>query len=210
MENSALIVCNGAPPRVSLLKKLWGEVRLRLCADGGANFVCAHDLIPDQVIGDMDSISNESIRRIGEDRLIRVNEQDTNDADKTIRYCLENKIEQVHLLGVAGRRCDQFLANLELLYKYALELKIVLWTDLEKMEVVENTWEESMPVGTTVSLLPLFGKVDGITTEGLAFPLTGQSLELGKAPTGVSNQSDASTVRISVEAGKLLVVVRCF
>lgn len=208
MKKTALIVCNGEPPPPDLLKHFWGKVDLRLCADGGANFVSEQGLLPDMVIGDMDSISESTKNQIGEQRLFIVEEQETNDADKAIRFCLENQVDKVHLLGAAGIRNDQFLANIELLYKYGTVLKIVMWTQSERMEIIQEVWKEKLPIGTTISLVPLFGKVEKITTNGLAFPLINQPLELGKEPSGVSNRITKSPVQIKVGSGKLLVIAQ--
>lgn len=208
MERTALIVCNGAPPSLQLMRQLWSEVDLTLCADGGANFAVSQGFIPDFIVGDMDSILPEIQQQLEAKRFVEMIEQDTNDGDKALRYCLKQRIDRVHLLGASGGRSDQFLANIELLYKYTPKLKILLWTAMERMEVIEEEWKEKVAVGTTLSLLPLFGAVHGITTSGLAYPLDNATLELGKEPCGVSNETVEASVRISMKTGKLLLILQ--
>ena len=48
--------------------------------------------------------------RVSPDSIVHVEEQQTNDADKAIKYCLEKGAKSVHLLGAAGKRLDQLLA----------------------------------------------------------------------------------------------------
>jgi thiamine pyrophosphokinase len=57
-------------------------------------------------------------------------------------------------------------------------------------------------LGRLVSLVP-FGRVEGITTTGLKFPLRGEPLEWG-VREGVSNQSVAEEVVVTIERGELL------
>ena len=93
------------------------------------------------------------------------------------------------------------------MHKYSSRLRIILWTETERMEFITGQWQESLEEGTVVSLLPLFGGAKGITTTGLAFPLHGESLEPGCIPCGVSNMVNLSPVKIDVSEGKLLLVV---
>ena len=208
MAKTALIVCNGEPPSLELLRTLWSQVDLRVCADGGANFVVSQGYLPDFVVGDMDSLLPAVQQKLGAPQLVKISEQATNDGDKALRYCLEQHIEKVYLLGAAGRRNDQFLSNLELLDKYAPKLKIVLWTPLERIELIEKDWQEMPTVGSTLSLLPFFGAAHGITTSGLKYPLHNDSLEWGQAPSGLSNITTAPSVRVSVQQGKLLLILQ--
>ncbi|MBF0278240.1 MAG: thiamine diphosphokinase [SAR324 cluster bacterium] len=208
MKKTALILSNGVPPGMELMKRMWQEVNLKVCADGGANFAVSQGFIPDVVVGDMDSILLEVRQKLEIERIVEITEQNTNDSDKALRYCLNQGVHEVHLLGAAGERSDQFLANIELLYKYASEMKITLWTEQDRIELIEGTWQENMAPGTTLSLLPLFGPVEEITTSGLAFPLQNQKLEMGKEPSGISNKTITPSVQISMGKGTLLLIIQ--
>ena len=74
--------------------------------------------------------------------------------------------------------------------------------------MIEKEWSGEFPVGTTISLLPLFGEVKGIVTSGLVYALNEQSLRLGKTPSGVSNCSNEPIVNIKIREGKLLLVMQ--
>ena len=111
------------------------------------------------------------------------------------------------MLGASGKRLDQFLANLEVMYKYSSRLKIILWTETERMEFISGHWEEPLTKGSVLSLLPLFGAARGVKTYGLVYPLRGESLEPGQIPSGVSNAVEDSPVMIDIEEGKLLLVL---
>lgn len=201
-----LIICNGQPPEDQLLRRLWHEVNLRIAADGGANCLPTKELRPDFVIGDLDSLASEVRSGLPEDSIIHVEEQDTNDADKAIRFCLDQGARTVHLLGASGKRLDQFLANLEVMYKYSTQMRIILWTEIERMEFISGSWKETLPPNCFLSLLPVFGGAGGVSTSGLAFPLQQQDMIPGEPPSGVSNKVIELPVRIEIETGSLLLV----
>src|SRR2546430_1652253 len=59
-------------------------------------------------------------------------------------------------------------------------------------------------LATLVTLLPVAGDADGVRTEGLLFPLHGETLRFGRA-RGLSNEIVALPARVSLERGSLLV-----
>jgi thiamine pyrophosphokinase len=60
--------------------------------------------------------------------------------------------------------------------------------------------------GDTVSLLPLSGDTEGITTSGLEYPLSDENLRFGST-RGVSNTLLSSQAEVYLGQGLLLVVV---
>ena len=206
---SALIVCNGQAPARELLFQKWSAVELRVAADGGSNTLAALGLSPDAVVGDLDSLQPEVRERLPPEAIFHVPEQDTSDADKAIRHCLDRGMEEIHLFGADGGRADQLLANLEVMLRYSRQARLVQWTSRERMEFVHDSWQETLAPETIVSLLPVFGPVQGVVTSGLAYPLEGHPLIPGQPPSGVSNQvTDHETVRITCESGALLLCVQ--
>lgn len=204
----ALIICNGNPPPQALLKQLWREADYRVAADGGANLLHVLNLLPDAVVGDFDSLQPDVQKQLPETILFHVKEQDTNDADKAVRHCLKLGFTEINLLGADGGRQDQFLSSLEILFKYSPSARLIIWTALERMEFILDTWEETLPPGTTLSLLPLFGGAQGVVSRGLKFELNNHALLPGKSPSGVSNQVLSNPVTVSIQEGQLLLVVQ--
>ena len=205
---NALIICNGNPPPQTLLKQLWREVDYRVAADGGANLLQVLNLLPDAVVGDFDSLQPDVQKKLPDTILFHVKEQDTNDADKAVRHCLKLGFTEINLLGADGGRQDQFLSSLEILFKYSPGARLIIWTALERMEFILNTWEETLPPGTTLSLIPLFGGAQGVVSRGLKFELNNHALLPGKSPSGVSNQVLSNPVTVSIQEGQLLLVVQ--
>ena len=59
--------------------------------------------------------------------------------------------------------------------------------------------------GELVSLLPVHGAAERVTTEGLAYPLRAETLEAGTT-RGVSNVFATETARVSLDRGVLLAI----
>jgi thiamine pyrophosphokinase len=207
-QKIALIICNGNPPPEKLLHQLWQEADYRVAADGGANQLYCYNLIPDAVVGDFDSIKPEVRKKLPNSKLFHVKEQDTNDADKAVRHCLKRECTEIHILGAEGSRNDQFLSSLEILFKYTPNVRLILWTPLERMEFILDNWKANLPPGTILSLLPSFGGAQGVVTHGLEFSLDGHDLLPGKTPSGVSNLVISNPVSVTLKKGQLLLVVQ--
>ena len=204
----SLIICNGNPPPEKLLHKLWQEADYRVAADGGANKLYYFNLIPDAVVGDFDSIKPEVRKKLPNSKLFHVKEQNTNDADKAVRHCLKRECTEINILGAEGSRNDQFLSNLEILFKFTPNVRLILWTPLERMEFILDNWKKKLPPGTILSLLPLFGGAQGVITHGLEFSLDGHDLLPGKTPSGVSNLVICNPVSLTLQKVHPLLVLQ--
>ena len=77
-----------------------------------------------------------------------------------------------------------------------------------RLQSIFDSWEEDLPLGTTLSLLPLFGGAQGVVTKGLAYPLKNNELVPGELPSGVSNLVVASPVTVTLQKGQLLLIVQ--
>ena len=204
----ALIICNGNPPPQNLLSQLWQEADYRVAADGGANLLNLLKLVPDAVVGDFDSLQPGVRQQLAESILYHVKEQDTNDADKAVRHCLKRGFTEINLLGADGGRQDQFLSSLEILFKYSFQASLILWSPLERMEFILDSWKGNLHVGATLSLIPLFGGAQGVVTKGLEFELNNRALLPGKIPSGVSNRVLTNPVSVTIQKGQLLLIVQ--
>jgi len=113
----------------------------------------------------------------------------------------------LRVIGAVGDRIDQTLANIALLALPALEgidARVVsgrqtLWLLRPGRHTVHGA------PGDTLSLLPFVPGVEGITTEGLEYPLRDEPLAFGPA-RGVSNVLTVPEACVSFKAGLLVAV----
>ena len=204
----ALIVGNGETPSQTLLDQFWDKVDLRIGADGGANRLLSLGLKPDFVVGDLDSLTEANQKQFQASQLHLIADQETNDVSKVLEFCHQRGIKGVHLLGMQGNRTDHFMACLNSCFGFRNLLQISLWNDAERIDMSTGRWSAVLPLGTTVSLLPVFGPVTEIISWGLDYALAGRSLHPGKPPSGVSNLSVEPDVRIEFSGGTLLVITQ--
>ena len=204
----AVVVGNGEPPPRELFEAVSGAGALIICADGGANSLAALDVTPDYIVGDLDSVSEQVLRAVPADRRIRVDADNTStDLVKALNHALTLGVRSAVLLGVTGGRVDHTLWNLSLLktFQSRLELKVVdAWCETQ---LIDGKIEFDAEPGRKLSLCPLGGPVSGITTEGLKFPLRGESLAPSERD-GISNEVVGNPVIVNVSEGDLLLCLQ--
>ena len=130
------------------------------------------------------------------------------DLELALLYAVESGAEEILVLGALGGRPDHTIANLHLLAHPALAGRQVRMLGANYQLFLLRGGEEGTvngQAGDTLSLLPLAGDAHGIHTAGLRWALAGDTLRFGPA-RGVSNEMTASTARVRLEQGLLLVV----
>ena len=172
MGRSALIVGNGEPPSRELFAACAREAELILCADGGANTASAYGFTPDYVVGDLDSVSRQSKAALAADRLILVDPEGNvgTDGQKVLNHAVALGVTEAVLVGFTGRRTDHLLGNLSLLKTFADRLALRIVDDYCDIRLIDRSIRFRAAIGQKISLCPLDGAAEGITTEGLKWP----------------------------------------
>ncbi len=208
MSGIALIVAGGARPDPQVVRAL-PETDFCVAADGGGDHAIAIQVVLDSLVGDMDSISSRGLEAI-RDAGIEVREypgaKDKTDLELAFDRALEERPSQILVIGIAGGRIDHELANMMILASDAYRsVPIDALVGSARMAVIWSSRTFHGVLGETISLLPLAGAVHGVTTEGLEYPLTKETLRAGST-RGVSNRFVAREATITVERGPLLAV----
>ncbi len=180
-----------------------------ICADRGARHLQAAGIVPTLIVGDMDSLDEESVRRYEAAgcRFIRhPREKDETDTELALREAFGMAPAEVRIWGAMGFRIDHTLANLSLLVQgveRGIEVKLMdEWCEV--FLVTRRTVLEGV-AGQTVSLFPYAGDAAGVTLIGFEYPLTKAVLAVGH-PRGTSNRLAAGRGIIEIDAGCLLAV----
>lgn len=203
-KRSAVVLCNGEPPSRTLLARAVKHADLFVCADGGANTARQHDVMPDLVIGDLDSVSAGTLRWCRGTRIVRVRRQDNTDLEKALDHLLTKRVGNVLILGAAGGRLDMTLGNLSVLWNYTSRMTITCAGDGWRAHPVVGRLVLAARPKSTVSLVP-FGSCSGITLRGLQYPLRNARMSIGEI--GVSNVAVRARVSVTVKRGRMLVLV---
>jgi thiamine pyrophosphokinase len=180
-------------------------------ADGGAAQALAWGLVPDIVVGDMDSLpatAKSILEAHGCRFLVHPRAKDETDLELALAHATGQGAQEIVILGAVGGRLDHTLANILLLAAPPWQRVSIRIVDGAQEAMVVRAGESLAlrgEPGDMVSLLPLCGDVQGITTAGLAWPLRDDRLRLGYT-RGISNEMTASGASVHVTEGLLLVV----
>jgi thiamine pyrophosphokinase len=202
MNNNALILANGEAPTKKLMKKLLEGSSLFVCADGGANAAARYGLKPSAIVGDLDSTTRQTLKALRKAEIHKFVDDYSTDLEKTLSWVIDKGIRSITVTGVAGGRLDHFIGNLSALVKFSAKATITFVDDSGEWIFIGRSKNLSLPVGATVSLIPL-SHCDGIVTKGLRWNLNFEALELG-VRDGTSNLVVESPIHISVAKGNLI------
>lgn len=203
-QRQALLICNGEPPARKLAIQIAAEASLIVAADGGANIARMLGIRPGVIIGDLDSVTKQTLKFFASAKLIRVRRQDNTDLEKALDYLVERKQTSVIILAATGKRLDHTLGNLSVLWNYTRSFPMTIVADGWIAVPIDGKLKAEAKVGTTVSLIP-FGACSGITLRGLQYSLTDATMAVGEI--GVSNVVVKQAFSIGVKKGKMLMMV---
>lgn len=199
-----LLVIGGTGPMPALLSECARDAGFVVAADSGLDSCVAADVVPDLVVGDMDSLSDPALLRgFPADRvLVFPRDKDETDTEIGLRILHERGWSRVTIAGGAGGRIDHLLGVAGLFEREAPPARWITGSEdllLVGAEAVFTGWS-----GSTVSVFPVGDRASDLHSEGLKWPLDG--LELRRGFCGISNVATADRVVIRVGLGKLLVV----
>lgn len=205
---SVLIFANGEMEFIAWTRPFLSQSSQIIAADGGSRHLFRLGVLPDVVIGDMDSLPDEVLAWLveAETEQIRYDPvKDETDLELALLYARQFG-EEILLFGALGGRLDQMLANILLLTHPALaDCSITLVEAYERAWLISGRMGFDGQAGDTVSLIPLGGDVVVKETTGLRWPLIDSVLSFGLA-RGVSNVMTAVSASVEVASGKLLCI----
>jgi len=182
-----------------------------ICADGGASNALKMGLVPDVVIGDMDSIKfgvREKIReKSTKTRYISTSSQkDESDTQLAVEYALGLGVKKIIITGAVGGRIDHTLANIILLSSPKLEdIDARILTDNSDMFIVRKPAVINGGPGKTITLISLSPYTYFTGTRGLKYELKEEKLDFSPV-RGLSNEFTDKKVKFDIREGTLLVI----
>ena len=212
MPHTTIILANGqlAEPDVILRRLADLDIGPVIAADGGSIHAGALGLILDMVIGDMDSIPDllrESLEEQGTGFKQSPGHKDETDLELALIDAIDQGAKSIVVLGALGGRLDMSISNIMLLTHPRLEgTPVELWAGNQTAWLIRPPGQDlTGNPGDTLSLIPLGGDAQGVSTHRLAYPLIDETLVFGPA-RGVSNVFETNTARVDLRDGLLLVV----
>lgn len=206
----AVVFANGMlnlPPRWEEMLT-WAD--LIVAADGGGRHCLRLGVRPQALIGDLDSLTAPEVERLaaqGAQILRYPAQKDETDLELALLWAVDQGATHLDILAALGGRWDQSLANLLLALHPRLRAASLVFHDGgQRLFLIRSSAVIWGQPGDLVSLIPLGGPAEGVTTTGLAYPLANGRLPFGVS-RGVSNQLTAPQATVQVKRGHLLCVV---
>jgi len=187
------IIANGDLPRKEYPRYLILSADVVVCCDGVApRYERAFGLLPDLVVGDLDSLSPRVRAHYG-DRIVHFEEQDYNDLTKALRVVLSRYCgftfnedgtlasaaycdARIHIMAASGRREDHTFGNYALLMEYermfelaAHGINVEMVSDFTSAFAMTDTGSFDCGAGRAVSILTPDNSLK-ISSRGLQWP----------------------------------------
>ena len=205
----AVIISHGRVVKKEFFIKLIKESDYVIAVNGGSKHARNFGLIPDVIIGDLDSISKK-------DYLFFLNNgiffkkydpiKDKTDVQLAIEYAMESGFKEILLVCVFGNRLDHILANIFLLMKVVeagISVKIV--DEFQEIILIYKSGRIEGNIGDVVSLIPLTPTVSGLKLSGLKYVPKNGILKMTDT-LGISNVFTKKSATIIINNGKLLII----
>ncbi|MCU4189099.1 thiamine diphosphokinase [Flavobacterium sp. HXWNR29] len=206
-QEPALIIANGASCSEELMGQLLEWSPLVIVLDSAIERVLELGIKVDVLLGDFDRGFNPEyyLEKQYPLEIVHTPNQEKTDLEKAFDYLIDKGHKAVNVIWATGKRADHTITNITNIVAYRNQLKIVIIDDHSKVFLLPNKYDKWYIANTTLSLIPI-GKVSGITTKNLFYPLNNEELTIGYR-TGSSNHvTEDGIVSIVHEKGDLLLM----
>lgn len=189
-----------------------------IAADYGAHHALAWGWPIHLLVGDLDSLPAadlQAVQALGVPTITAPAAKDETDLELALAHALAAGAGEVILCAALGGRADHMLANVFLLARPELAgIPAVIAEGAQTVRLLRGHAASdgtaacltlSGAPGDLLTLLPLAGDADGVTTAGLRYPLADEPLIFAQA-RGVSNVFEADVARVWLRHGLLLVI----
>lgn len=189
---------------------MFDEADIVVAVDAGAEALTRAGLMPDILVGDMDSISTatrQTLEARGVEVVLLDTVKDETDTEAALRLAVERGAAVVTVYGaLGGPRLDHLVGNLMLLASpWLAGVGVRMVDDQHEVLLAGGDVVFAGARGDTVSLLPLTSAVADVRTMGLLYPLNGETL-VRSSTRGVSNAMTGPEARVTHGDGVLLLI----
>ena len=183
VKKNVSVILNGQMPTDDTIINQITNSDYIIAVDGSANKLFDLEIIPDVIIGDLDSLQNIKNKNI---ELVKTPDQNKTDFRKTLEWCIEKNILNISIFGISGESEDHFLGNYYTLSDFGEKISWKAFTDFSVISPCMGNKKFESFKGQKVSLFCMKGS-STVNSENLEFPL--QSYHLKPSDDAVRNLS---------------------
>jgi len=209
-QEPALIIANGASCSQELMGQLLEWSPFVVVLDSAIDRVLDLNIKVDVLLGDFDRDFNPEVylEKQFPLEIVHTPDQDKTDLDKALEFLIERGHKAVNIIWATGKRADHTITNITNIVRFRNKLKIVLLDDHSKIFLLPNKFEKWYPKETKLSLIPI-GKVSGISSKNLFYPLNDDELTIGYK-TGSSNHVTEDGIVVIEHTDGDLLLMECW
>lgn len=185
--------------------------RFIIVADGGARLLKKYDFQANLLLGDLDSIGDESLSYV-EKNGIEIKKfpakKDFTDTELALSYLVDEGYKDIIILGALGTRLDHELANLlnlKKLYKNGIRAKIEDDYN-EVIYVEEGSYDFEKTNKKYFSLISASDKLN-FSTKGLYYEVENLVIDNDNPSRAVSNEMISNKATIKINYGSAFIIM---
>ena len=182
-KKNVSVILNGQMPTDDTIIDQITNSDYIIAVDGSANKLFDLEIIPDVIIGDLDSLQNINNKNI---ELVKTPDQNKTDFRKTLEWCIEKNILNISIFGISGESEDHFLGNYYTLSDFGEKISWKAFTDFSVISPCVGNKKFDSFKGQKVSLFCMKGS-STVNSKNLEYPL--QSYPLKPSDDAVRNLS---------------------
>lgn len=200
-----LVCLNGVLPERSFFEKLL-PIPIA-AADGAAKKLRERGIIPNMIVGDLDSLADElELWRAQKSIVIQeFSDQNSTDYEKTLTFVKEQGKTNILVCGLHGGDLDHTLNNWSITMRHSAYQHLAIFDNGKVAIPITSSVQFAAAIDEMISLIPQPSV--HLTTAGLEWNLSGEVLEMGKRE-GARNTATATSVQLDIHSGSLLLFMQ--
>ena len=175
--------------------------------DSGTDYLYKVFLIPNLIIGDLDSISTKTLERAEKDsaEIIRYEtDKDKTDLELALDYIKINEGKNITVIGGESGDLDHFFGNLLSIATFHKK-GYIEWKQSNQNIIFPNSELINIKIGKLLSLIPL-SNLEGVSINGAKWNVKNEDINFGSTKT-LRNISNQGLIKVRVESGNYCLVI---
>ncbi|MEG0813128.1 MAG: thiamine diphosphokinase [Clostridium sp.] len=180
--------------------------------DSGLEHLRNLQIVPNQIVGDLDSVNPEILKEYRNDPDIHMEihkpEKDETDTELAFLTAEKYGCDVVDLLGALGGRMDHEISNLQIMYQfYKRGMHIFIYDERNKIYLLgdRKSFFRAELYGKYISFMPLTEVVEEVTLTGFKYPLNKRKILLGSSLC-ISNELICDSAEMNLKKGVLICI----
>ena len=201
-KEKIILILNGELSNYKDITSFLEEYNIIVCADGAANKIIKLGIEPDYILGDLDSIDSDNLKKYSKN-IIQLKNQEYNDLHKSLLWIKEKNIKKIDIIGIDGKRIDHTIGNFSIILDCISFIDITIHTEygtiytINKERTFKNCYKKNISIFNSISR-------NKITTNGLKYELNNTYLK--KLYIGTLNKAIKNEIKIKAK-DKILIYI---